>query len=274
MGVLAKLAGLTLLIAIALAIGLWAFQKWGVYRFDEVDETPEALGLEGVRKATFQAQDGTPLEAWIAVPRDARPVVIAFHGNFTSIGASVARLTPLREKGYGLAMLRYRGAGGAAGRPSEAALKADALALYDQLDALMGARIPPERRVIHGFSLGSGLAAPLAAERPAAALVIEAGFASLCDYFTDKFKGAPFCWLMWTERYDSIGVIDRVAAPVLIAHGARDHAIPLDSARKLFAAAPEPKRFLPYPEGGHSNLPAQGFLDDLDEYLSEFARGG
>ena len=93
------------------------------------------------------------------------------------------RLAPLMADGTGIVMLHYRGAGGMPGHPSEEAFARDARALYDQLDVLAGQIIPPNRRVLHGFSLGSGVAIRLASERPFAGLVLEAAIPRLCLLF-------------------------------------------------------------------------------------------
>lgn len=57
--------------------------------------------------------------------------------------------------------------------------------------------------------------------------------------------------------------------PLFIVHGSRDGVIPIDHARRLFEAAPEPKRFVEVPAGYHSNVLAEGG-DDLYENMIRF----
>ena len=185
-------------------------------------------------------------------------MILHFSGNYTSVGPSAARMRPFLEAGFGAAVLEYRGSSGSAESPSEEAFAADARALYDQLDALLGVEVPPERRVIHGFSLGSAVGARLAAERPVGAVVLEAAFPRVCEVFERRYRGAPLCRLMWRERYEVIARIGRITAPKLFLHGGRDASVPIAYGRRLYEAAPEPKEFIAYPAGQHANLLAHG----------------
>lgn len=262
---------IALIVAVCIAgVGaVWAYQRHMVYRFSTDAATPEEVGLPGARVVTLASEDGQEIRAWIVPPRDGAPVILSFFGNFTSVGPSAVRMLPLLDRGYGMAMLVYRGSGGAPGTPSEAGFAADARALYDGLDGLMSDGIPPRRRVIHGYSLGTGVAVGLAAEREAAGLVLEAGFDRLCRFQEARTKGLPMCRLMWTERHDVIDRIGAIPMPVLFAHGGRDAAIPIAWAKALFAAAPEPKRFVTYPEGTHTDLMQSGLAEEMDGFIAD-----
>lgn len=255
------IGGLIVLAVIGGFVGMHFFYK-SIYQFGQSTDGPENYGLEGVQEVTFPSEDGTEIAAWIKPPQGKAPVILYFMGNFTSIGPSVSRLKPFLEKGYGVAALVYRGSSGKTGTPSEEAFAADARALYDQLDILMKVEIPETRRIAHGYSLGTGISVRLAAERPVAALTLEAAYARFCDYFTDKYYGLPFCRLMTQERYDSIDRIGAVKAPILTLHGEQDDAIRITSARRLFDAANEPKQFRTYTDGTHVNLADQGLIED------------
>lgn len=255
------IGGLIVLAVISGFIGMHFFYK-SIYQFGQATDGPDNYGLDGVREVTFSSEDGTEIAAWIRPPEGEAPVILYFMGNFTSIGPSVGRLKPFLDRGFGVAALVYRGSSGKNGTPSEEAFAADARALYDQLDKLMETDIPKSRRVAHGYSLGTGVAVRLATERPIAALMLEAAYARFCDYFTDKYHGLPFCRLMTKERYDSIDRIEAVKAPILMLHGEQDDAILISTARRLFDAAPEPKKFRTYTDGTHVNLAGQGLIED------------
>jgi uncharacterized protein len=260
--------GAAVLAAALGAGGLWAFQTWGVYRFDQTRHTPAGMGLADTRVASFRSEDGAEIHAWIRPPAPGRPVILAFHGNGGGTGESLRRLMPLAEAGYGLVMMEYRGSGATAGPPGEARFAADARALYDALDGLMGEEIPAARRVLHGFSLGTGVGGRLAAERPFAAVILEASFPSACLYYQKRFRGLPMCLLMWSERYDVIDRIGAVAAPKLFVHGGRDAAVPPDWGRALHDAAPGPKTFVLLEDGGHADLAAHGLIPAMRDFLA------
>ncbi|WP_340148529.1 hypothetical protein [uncultured Sneathiella sp.] len=249
------------LAAVAGYVGLTSFYG-SIYRFDQSADGPEKFGHDAVKEVAFTAEDGSTISAWIKPPEGDAPVILYFMGNFTSIGPSVSRLKPFLDKGFGLAALVYRGSSGKDGVPSEENFAADARALYDQLDSLLGQEIPPQQRLAHGYSLGTGIAVRLATERKIAALTLEASYARFCDYFTNRYYGLPFCMIMTTERYDSIDRIADINAPLLMLHGEKDAAIPVSSGKKLFAAAQEPKEFKAYPDGDHVNLNKLGYAED------------
>lgn len=258
-----------LVIFIAAYAGIQLFYG-SIYKFDQAADGPAKYGLADMREVTFTAEDGVDVTVWIKPPARQAPVILYFMGNFTSIGPSVGRLKPFLDQGYGLAALVYRGSSGKGGTPSEENFAADARALYDQLDSLMNAPVPPERRIAHGYSLGSGVAVRLAAERKLAALALEAGYARFCDYFTDRYHGLPFCRLMTRERYDSIDRIADINTPLVLFHGEQDDAISIASARRLFETAKEPKEFHAYPEGTHVNLGEKGLVEAaLDFYHAQ-----
>lgn len=249
--------------------GVWVFQTYGIYRFDQTPQSPQTFGLAGVRAVTFISEDGAPVQAWLAVPAPGRPVLFSFYGNFAGIGPSMQRISPLLEGGTGIVMLQYRGSGGTAGQPSEENFVRDARALYDQLDILAGQTLPPNRRVLHGFSLGSGVALHLATDRPFAGVVLEAAIPRLCQYFQRRYHGVPLCPLMWAERYDSLDSISRLTAPLLFLHGTQDADIPVAWGRQLYDAAKAPKRFVEIPAGGHANLAQYGLIPAMQAFVQE-----
>ena len=65
--------------------GVWAFQTYGIYRFDQTPQSPEAYGLSGVRVLTFISEDGAPVQAWLSLPASGRPVLFSFYGNFAAL---------------------------------------------------------------------------------------------------------------------------------------------------------------------------------------------
>lgn len=263
-----SLAAFSLAVALLLG-GIWAFQTYGIYRFDQTAQSPEAFGLTGVKVVAFTSEDGAPVQAWLSMPAPGKLMLFSFYGNFSAIGPSMRRLAPLMADGTGIVMLHYRGGGGMRGYPSEENFARDARALYDQLDVLAGQTIAQSRRALHGFSLGVGVGSRLASERPFAAVVLEASFPRVCVYYQRRYGGLPFCALMWAERYDVIERIGQISAPKLFVHGTADMDVPLAWGQQLFAAAPDPKTFVDLPGGGHANLAAHGLIGVMKDFLDK-----
>ncbi|MEL6198473.1 MAG: alpha/beta hydrolase, partial [Pseudomonadota bacterium] len=191
-----------------------------------------AGGLPRGRVEIVEASDGIPLHVWVAPPLEGRPVILHFTGNGAYTPGAALAVAPFVLRGYGAAILSYRGAGRAPGAPSEAAFTADAIAVYDALPRLLGVSAPP---IIQGASLGAALAVSLASQRPAAAVVLEAPFDRLCAVAAHHYRWLPACLIQWDERWDSIDRIASVEAPLLVLAAARDTLIPPTHARRLFA---------------------------------------
>ena len=198
---------------------------------------------------------------WYVPPRPGKPLILYFKGNSGALVSSGPRLTPFVLQGYGIAALNYRGAGGAAGHPDQETLTADALALYDRY-----ATTPP---VIYGTSLGAAVAVQVAARRPARALVLETPFARICEAAAHSYPLIPACLLLPDNHWASIDMIDRITAPLLVLQGTDDQIVPLDQARRLFAAAPDPKQIVIYPGGRHNDLRLHGAGDAIRTFLAD-----
>jgi len=233
-----------------------------IYPFRNGPDARQISGLPGARAETVQASDGTSLIVWHVPAHGTRPLVLYFMGNAGSLPSNGPRLSELASAGYGIVALNYRGAGGAVGEPSQAALTADALAVYDRYAIADG-----PKPVIYGTSLGAALAVQLAARRPATALILETPFARLCETAEHHYPLIPACLILSDERWESADAIGKVTAPVLVLHGDADQTIPFEHGQALFAAANEPKRLIVYPGGRHNDLRLHGAGIDILRFL-------
>ncbi|HEY1431370.1 MAG TPA: alpha/beta hydrolase, partial [Stellaceae bacterium] len=194
---------------------------------------------------------------------DTRLVVAYFHGNGGHIGYRAERLRWFAREGYGVLMAEYRGYGGNPGTPNETGLLTDAAAALDYIEA---EGIAPNRIVLYGESLGSGIAVLAAAQRQVAALILEAPFTSVAEVAQYHYSFMPAAALIW-DRFDSLAGIGDVKAPILILHGERDRVVPVRFGRALFDAAPEPKELWVAREAGHENLTWFGAFDAVHNFL-------
>ena len=170
--------------------------------------------------------------------------MLYFHGNAGSLRNRADRFRALAGDGYGLVALSYRGYGGSTGSPSEAGLIADAQAAY----AFAAARVPAQRIVVFGESLGTGVAVALAATQRIGGLVLQAPFTSAVDVGARVYWFLPVRLLM-KDPFRSDARIGKVTVPLLVLHGERDQVVPIALGERLFALANEPKRFVRFPDG-------------------------
>jgi uncharacterized protein len=246
-----------------LVCGLYVFQRHLLYFPDVARPELGDLAALGVREITLKTADRLSLLSWYLPPPDGRPVIAYFHGNGGHIGYRAGRLRQFARKGYGVLMTEYRGYGGNPGAPTEPGLVSDGAAA---LDFLGGEGIRPNRLVIYGESLGSGVAVLLAAEREVASLILEAPFTSVAEVAQYHYSFMPASALV-RDRFDSLARIGNVKAPILVLHGQRDRVVPLRFGRVLFNAAPEPKELWLAREAGHENLIRYGAFEAVLDFL-------
>jgi len=258
-----------LLLSMGGYVALYLGQRALLYFPSSTPVTPAAAGLPEAEEVVLTTGDGERVIAWHVPPRPGQPVVIYFHGNAQVVAAQVPRHRELIAGGAGLLALSYRGYMGSTGRPTEDGLLHDAEAAYQ----FAVSRYPSDRIVLWGHSLGSGVAVALAATRPVAKLILEAPFSSTADVAASMFPFVPVRWLMH-DQFHSDQRIGAVKASILILHGDRDIVVPIKFGERLFALAPEPKRFVRYPGGGHDDLDAFGAGAEARRFIAEPNRTG
>jgi fermentation-respiration switch protein FrsA (DUF1100 family) len=240
--------------AVLLAI-IWTLQRRMIYFPLQEVPSPADLAFDAVEEVTFDTADGLRLHGWFfGVPfagGSRLPItVLVFQGNAGNRAYRAAFAQRLRGHGLQVMLFDYRGYGGNPGSPSERGLASDSRAARAWLVARSG--VDPSRVVYFGESLGTGVATELAAAHPPAALVLRSPFASLADVARYHYPLLP-AGLLLRDRFDSISRIARVGAPILIIAGSRDGIVPLDSSRRLYEAAPDPKRLLVISGADHND---------------------
>jgi pimeloyl-ACP methyl ester carboxylesterase len=133
---------------------------------------------------------------------------------------------------------------------------------------LLAQHVAPERIVLYGESLGSGVAVRLAAERPVAGVILDAPYPSTVDIARIAYWFVPVDWLM-RDQFRSIDIIGQIKAPLLMLHGERDGVIPIALGERLFTAAPEPKRFVRLPGVDHVSVLERGGIGSVRAFLEE-----
>jgi len=211
-------------------------------------------------EVVFQASDGTGLSGWWVPAEDARGTMLFCHGNGGNISGYVETVITGNRLGLNVFIFDYRGYGKSEGKPSEQGTYEDAEAAWGFL--VRQKRVPPEKIVIWGRSLGGPIAARIASRHLSGPVILESTFTSLHDLVDEKF-GWFFSFLVWGYSYDTEKYLDKIHAPVLIVHSPDDEMIPYKHGRKLYETAGEPKSFLEI-RGSHN----RGFLESRQVYES------
>jgi uncharacterized protein len=206
-----------------------------------------------------KASDASPAQQiemwWLPHADQDAPTLLYYHGTFRNLYQNLHKIDALREAGFAVLAVEYRGWGRSTPIvPSERSILQDA----DLAWAEMQRREPrASHRVIYGHSMGSGVAVDVASRLQAktdySALILESALTSFRDVAYEAAFIAGLVTFFNNERFDSYSKIARVNAPVLLIHGDQDTTIPIRVGEKLFKAANPPKVWLPIANAAHSD---------------------
>lgn len=206
------------------------------------------------------------VEAWF-LPGDGidgehpGPAVIFAHGNGEVINVWPDELRRYHAMGVSVMLPEFRGYGNSAGSPSQEAIVDD----FVQFRDLLAARpdVDAERIVYHGRSVGCGVVAQLAIQRPPTAMILQSSFTSAADvarrYLVPRF--------LMRDPLDVLAVVEALDRPILILHGEVDSVIPARHAQRLHDAALQSELII-YPGVGHNDpMPTGQYWQDIETFL-------
>jgi len=107
-----------------------------------------------------------------------------------------------------------------------------------------------------------------------AGVIAEGTFTSVAELAKTLYWMFPTGWLV-NQRFDSLAKVPKLKVPVLFIHGKADTEIPYTMSEALYRAAPEPRRLIVVPGGGHeSTAQIDGSLYEgaIMEFVGSFGR--
>ena len=216
---------------------------------------------------TFRGVESNKIAA-VYFPAKTNNFTIFFcHGNAEDIGIRIPVFKALNYLGYGVFAFDYRGYGLSSGRPTVKNTYVDSESAFSYLTKNLG--VPPDKIILHGQSLGGGIAIPLAVKHKVAGLIVESSFVTAFRVLT-RIPIYPF------DKYKNIDKIKNVHCPVLFIHGLKDRLISPWHGKKLFKAANEPKMSYWVKEAGHNDLiyvAQEKYFDKIMEFTTKIAIG-
>lgn len=207
---------------------------------------------------------------WIPADKPNAPVMLYFHHNAINIGANVSQALQFQKLGYSIFLFDYRGFGQSEGDfPTEPQLYEDAQAAWNYLT--QARKIPSNRIVIYGHSVGGAIAIDLAVKQPeAAALIVQSSFTSMRD-MTKRFGVYWFLpiELLLQQRFESLEKMKSIKMPVLVITGTEDIQIPVEMGERLYAAAPEFKQLIIIQGRGHDNHMPEQYKQRVKQFIEQ-----
>lgn len=218
---LLKLAIASLVCVAAFLLLMFEFQTQIMFPTHAVG--PPGPLPEGAQRVTMDAAGGNKLHGVHIAPATGssgkRMLILGFAGNAWNSEDAAAYLHDLYPAAEVVAF-HYRGYRPSTGAPSAEALLEDAPLVHD----FAVARVGPEQVIAVGFSIGTGVAAGLAAKRPVDGLILITPFDSLKAVASGLYPYLPVAAL-FRHDMDAAAALKGSQVPVAIVAAERDEII-------------------------------------------------
>jgi pimeloyl-ACP methyl ester carboxylesterase len=216
------------LLYVGLLILLYFFQERVIFFPQKLNRDAAFEFDQPCQEMFFTMKDGTSLNGLLFKSDSSKGLIFYLHGNAGSLatwGHVAATYRPLH---YDVFMLDYPGYGKSSGHiSSEKGLHTYIQQVYDS----MRHRYAEQDIVVLGYSIGTGLAARLAAENHPGRLILQAPYYSLVHMMQSNYPYLPSFILKY--RLETNKYLPRCTMPVAIFHGDEDEIIPYSNALKL-----------------------------------------
>jgi hypothetical protein len=265
------------LITAAVVAGVLKLLVWWVepammfYPISGVQETPGDARLAFTDLRIPTADDET-LHAWWLENPAPRAQVVFWHGNGGNLSLWLDVIVELRNRGFSVLAVDYRGYGASTGKPSERGLYRDADASVRVFAEQLRKGTAPV--IYWGRSIGAPVAAYAASKAPPDALVLETPFPDI----RNALRTNPVLWVLsWfsSYRFPTSKHLERYRGPLLIVHGEADSIVPFSAGRRVFERArTEQKTFVTIANAGHNDLHVvnpQLYWRGVDDFVAKLA---
>ena len=225
----------------------------------------------GTARLRVKTTDGETLQGVHVPPAAKQPgsktLILGFGGNAWN-GEDVATYLHQVYPRADVVAFHYRGYRPSTGSPSAKALLADAPLVFDAAVE----RVQPDRTIVVGFSIGSGVAATLSGQRSFAGMILVTPFDSLKKVAGDAFPWLPV-GLVFQHEIDAAAPLEGSDVPVAIIAAYDDEVIPSRRTDGLRNRVPNLVFDRTIKSAGHNDIYARSeFQSAMDEALAALPR--
>ncbi len=198
----------------------------------------------------LKTEDDAVINAVHFKARNSKGVILYFHGNAGDLSRWGTITEFFVNMNYDVFIMDYRTYGKSIGTLSEEALYKDAQLCYNELKQSYN----ENEITIYGRSLGTAIAANVAATNNPKQLILETPYYSMVDVAKTRFPFMPVTYLM-NYKLPTHQFINDVKCNIYMFHGTDDNIVPFSSGEKLFKASPHDRTSLTtIKNAGHNNL--------------------
>ena len=198
---------------------------------------------------TILTPDQVKLSGLLFKAKAPKGIILYLHGSNNALNVWGKLAPSYTYLQYDMLMLDYRGYGKSGGKiTSEAQLHQDMQTVYDYLKMMYA----ENKIIILGHSMGTGLAAGLAAKNHPRQLILQAPYYSVADWvhhLVPSFDTTQIRYKLPTYQF-----IQQTSSPILVLHGDADQAIYPGSSLKLKAYLKPTDQLVLLKGEGHTEL--------------------
>ncbi|MEH6813916.1 MAG: alpha/beta fold hydrolase [Motiliproteus sp.] len=266
MSTLIKLLAVFLLLYALIASLVFLFQERLIFHPQTLDASDRA------RFQSYQVSfenEGHLLQGWYVPAKQPEqpqqsnpgPLTIYYGGNGEEVSWNIPYFQQHLDSSF--LFLNYRGYGDSSGTPSESTLKSDALAAFDHFKSVQD----PSQIILFGRSLGSGVAAYVASQRPVDAVVLVTPFDSLTAVASLHYPLLPVRWLL-KHRFNSVALAPQINTPLLSLLAGRDQVVPHEHGQELEKNWQGVVLSLSFPRANHLTIAdEEGYWPAIKEFI-------
>ncbi len=216
-----------LILYIAVCIVLYFFQEKLLF-FPTRLSRDHVFSFNDFEEIDHRVDEDVLVNTVLFKSKEQKGVVFFLHGNGGAIDGWGQGASLYINNGYDVLYMDYRGYGKSDGViKSEQQLVSDAQVVYDYLKK----RYTEARMIVSGISIGTGIAAKIAALNHPQRLVLNSPYYSLKSLIKEKAPFVPGFLIKY--RFELYKELEKVNCPVTIFHGNKDEVIPVKHSTDL-----------------------------------------
>lgn len=216
---------------------------------------------QNFEEINIRTSDNRVLNGILFKASNSKGLIFYLHGNAGSLKSWGKIASAYTNLNYDLFIIDYSGFGKSEGKiHDEKLLFNDIQLVYSK----MKLNYPEKDIIILGYSIGTGLAAELAASNHPKLLILQAPYFNLKDLVKHKYPLIPTFLLKY--KFETNNSLIQCKMPVVIFHGNKDQVIYYNSSLKLKSLFKTGDTLLTLNGQGHNGMSSN------TEYLTELAR--
>lgn len=201
------------------------------------------------RELFFDIAPGVRINGLHFYRKDAKGLILYFHGNTRSIKGWAKYARDFYRYDYDVVMVDYRGFGKSTGKRSEKEMLSDMQFVYDTLKK----QCTEDYLILYGRSIGSGFATKIASDNHPRYLILDSPYYSFKKVIQRFLPILPVRFVLRYHLRTDLW-IRKVKCHTYIIHGTRDLLIPIRHSEQLQDLNPSGITLIRIHGGGHNNL--------------------